>query len=68
MKRMRPSPPPIDNKGGLTSAMMLQSGLGREPLYALESDIRVEEIEEAWTQRGTNSDGGPCPRSEIRTS
>ena len=31
MKGTRPSPPPIDSKGGLTAAMTLQTRLGREP-------------------------------------
>ena len=31
MKGMRPGPPPIDSKGGLTAAATLQSGLGQEP-------------------------------------
>ena len=31
MKGMRPGPPPIDSKGGLTVSAKLQSGLGREP-------------------------------------
>ena len=31
-------------------------------------DIKVEETEEAGTQHGVDSDGGLCPRNEIRTS
>ena len=31
MKGMRPHPPSIDGKGGLTAAAMLQSWLDREP-------------------------------------
>ena len=31
MKGMRPGPPPIDSKGGLTAAATLQSRLGWEP-------------------------------------
>ena len=30
MEGKRPSPPPIDSKGGLTAATTLQSRLGRE--------------------------------------
>ena len=31
MKGMRPGPPPIYSKGGLTAMVTLQSGLGQEP-------------------------------------
>ena len=31
MKGTRPSPPPIDNKGGLTATVTLQLRLDREP-------------------------------------
>ena len=35
---------------------------------ALTPGTGVAEIEEAWTQLGADSDGGPCPRSATRPS
>ena len=35
---------------------------------AIASGIRVMKIGEVWTRRRVNFGGGPCPRSETRTS